>query len=302
MPDALPLGSLPSVFSPLAKALLDGFSEGVVVFDVEGRLLYANQQAREALVGMDLSETRPTSMPRLAALGGRLRPLRVGALELGEAMFIPGIEGPDHVGGPGKRGYRQDTRREQLEARRDGQASGHQPDHPLAPSQGVRATPRRPEQMGANLLVLLLIAAPSSLPHPTPPHPTPAQPSSSSSSAPWPAAGRATRSCATTRRRIRYRLSVGVGRRRWAEVPASAVEEQVADVQWQQPNDLRVDVVGRRFRTRSRTLQLSSVWDRPWFVPRGVDDSVRIFSNDFPATGALHPLAQRGPRRGTATR
>jgi transcriptional regulator of acetoin/glycerol metabolism len=27
-------------------------------------------------------------------MGGRLRPLRVGALELGEAMFIPGIDGP----------------------------------------------------------------------------------------------------------------------------------------------------------------------------------------------------------------
>ena len=94
MPDALSLSSLPSVFSPLAKALLDGFSEGVVVFDVEGRLLYANQQAREALKGMDLAENAPDLMPRLAALGGRLRPLRVGALELGEAMFIPGIEGP----------------------------------------------------------------------------------------------------------------------------------------------------------------------------------------------------------------
>ena len=66
-------------------------------------------------------------------------------------------------------------------------------------------------------------------------------------------------------------------------------------MQWQQPNDLRVDVIGRRFETRNRTLQLSSVWDRPWFVPRGVDDSVRIFSNDFPATGALHPLASSGP-------
>ena len=94
---------------------------------------------------------------------------------------------------------------------------------------------------------------------------------------------------------IRYRLSVGVGRRVWSKVPASAVEEQVARVQWQQPNDLRVDVIGRRFQTRNRTLQLSSVWDRPWFVPRGVDDSVRIFSNDFPATGALHPLASSGP-------
>jgi transcriptional regulator of acetoin/glycerol metabolism len=79
MPDPSTLNSLPSVFSPLAKALLDGFSEGVVVFDVEGRLLY---------------EHAPDLMPRLAAVGGRLRPLRVGALELGEAMFIPGVEGP----------------------------------------------------------------------------------------------------------------------------------------------------------------------------------------------------------------
>ena len=238
------------------------------MFDVEGRLLYANQQAREALVGMDLSEHAPDLMPRLAALGGRLRPLRVGALELGEAMFIPGRRGPDHVGGPGKRGYRQDARREQLEARGDGQAPGHQPDHPLAPSQGVRATPRRPEQMGANLLVLLSDRRrPSSLPHPTPLLPTRAPPSSNSSSAPWPAGGRATRWCATTRRRSATGSSVGVGRRVWSKVPASAVEEQVARVQWQQPNDLRVDVIGRRFQTRNRTLQLSSVWDRPVVRP-----------------------------------
>jgi hypothetical protein len=97
------------------------------------------------------------------------------------------------------------------------------------------------------------------------------------------------------RARIRYRLTVGVGRRRWAQVPAAAVEEQVADVQWQRPNDLRVDVVGRRSRSRSEALELSSVWDRPWFVPRSVDDSVRIFSDEFPATGALHPLARNGP-------
>ena len=59
------------MFSPLAKALLDGFSEGVVVFDVEGRLLYANQQAREALVGMDLSEHAPDLH---APAGGARRP------------------------------------------------------------------------------------------------------------------------------------------------------------------------------------------------------------------------------------
>jgi transcriptional regulator of acetoin/glycerol metabolism len=43
---------------------------------------------------MDLTEGAPDLGPRLAALGGRLRPLRVGGLELGEAMFIPGVEGP----------------------------------------------------------------------------------------------------------------------------------------------------------------------------------------------------------------
>ncbi len=94
MSEALPLNQLPSVFSPLAKALLDGFSEGVVVFDSEGRLLYANQQARQALAGLDLAENATDLQPRLAAMGGRLRPLRVGGLELGEAMFIPGVEGP----------------------------------------------------------------------------------------------------------------------------------------------------------------------------------------------------------------
>ena len=94
MPDTLIMSSMPSVFSPLAKALLDGFSEGVVVFDAEGRLLYANQPARMAMEGLDLPDTATDLQPRLAAMGGRLRPLRVGGMELGEAMFIPGIEGP----------------------------------------------------------------------------------------------------------------------------------------------------------------------------------------------------------------
>ena len=94
MPDTMIMSApTPSVFSPLAKALLDGFSEGVVVFDSEGRLLYANQPARLAMEGLDLPDTAGDLQPRLAAMGGRLRPLRVGGMELGEAMFIPGLEG-----------------------------------------------------------------------------------------------------------------------------------------------------------------------------------------------------------------
>jgi transcriptional regulator of acetoin/glycerol metabolism len=94
MTETIALDKLPAVFSPLAKAVLDGFSEGVVVFDRDARILYANQPAREALKEMDLSEGAPDLQPRLAALGGRLSPLRIGTLELGEAMFIPGIAGP----------------------------------------------------------------------------------------------------------------------------------------------------------------------------------------------------------------
>jgi transcriptional regulator of acetoin/glycerol metabolism len=86
--------SQPSVFSPLARALLDGFSEGVIVFDAQGRVMYANQQAREALKAFDLSAEARDLLPQLSALGGRLRPLRIGQLELGEAMFIPGVAGP----------------------------------------------------------------------------------------------------------------------------------------------------------------------------------------------------------------
>ncbi|HEX5386714.1 MAG TPA: helix-turn-helix domain-containing protein [Gemmatimonadales bacterium] len=92
--EATSFDRLPSVFSPLAKSVLDGFSEGVVVFDRDGRVLYLNQPARDALASVDVSETASDLQVRLAALGGRLRPLRIGALELGEAMFVPGIEGP----------------------------------------------------------------------------------------------------------------------------------------------------------------------------------------------------------------
>lgn len=95
--------------------------------------------------------------------------------------------------------------------------------------------------------------------------------------------------------RIRYRLTASLGRRRWGRFPIGTVEEQEAQVSWHLPNDLRVDVIGRRARTRNGAPPLSSVFDRPWFVPRSVGDSVRIFSNDFPATGALHPLASDAP-------
>ncbi len=148
--------------------------------------------------------------------------------------------------------------------------------------------------MGANHVVVFLFAAFAQTPTPdstSSPYSTPAVQHLVERAMSRRRAGDS--SVADYRARIHYRLTVGLGRRHWAQVPASAVEEQVADVQWQRPNDLRVDVVGRR--SRSEALELSSVWDRPWFVPRSVDDSVRIFSDEFPATGALHPLAPSAP-------
>lgn len=95
--------------------------------------------------------------------------------------------------------------------------------------------------------------------------------------------------------RLRYRMSFALGRRKWARVPTFAVEEQEATVHWQAPNDLRLDILGRRNASRSKDITLTSDFGRPWFVPRGLGDSVRIFGNDFPTRAALHPLASDGP-------
>ena len=95
--------------------------------------------------------------------------------------------------------------------------------------------------------------------------------------------------------RIHYRLSFGLGRRRWAIVPPASVEEQEGRVHWSAPNNLRVDIDGRRSEARSRNLELNSIFDKPWFVPRGLGDSVRVFGSDFPAQASLHPLAADGP-------
>ncbi len=95
--------------------------------------------------------------------------------------------------------------------------------------------------------------------------------------------------------RFRYRLSFGLGKRVWERVLTAAVEEQEGQVEWQRPNDLKVEIQGRRSEARRAELDLKSIFDRPWFVPRQVGDSVRAFGQDFPQRAALHPLAADGP-------
>ena len=80
-----------SVFSPLARAVLDSFSEGVVVFDPHGRVLYANSPAEIALhnVAGDAPRNAQQLVPELARRGARIAPLRVGDLKVGEAVYLP---------------------------------------------------------------------------------------------------------------------------------------------------------------------------------------------------------------------
>ncbi len=91
--------------------------------------------------------------------------------------------------------------------------------------------------------------------------------------------------------RLRYRVSFGIGQRRWAAVPTAAVEEQDATVAWALPNDLRVDLLGRREASRLDGVNLNSSFSRPWFVPRTLSDSIRVLGGDAPSRAAPHPLA-----------
>ncbi|HVX87660.1 MAG TPA: ShlB/FhaC/HecB family hemolysin secretion/activation protein [Gemmatimonadales bacterium] len=94
---------------------------------------------------------------------------------------------------------------------------------------------------------------------------------------------------------FRTRLTFSFGRRRWARIPPLAAEEQTGIIRWQRPNDLQIEMRGRRNRARDRDMDIRSVFDEPWFVPRALDDSVRLAGADFPEQAALHPLAKDGP-------
>jgi len=72
------------VFHPMGKAVMDALPEGIVVFDPYGRMVYANQSARSAVEGIDA-----LTREKILALGGRATRLRHGAMELGEALFLP---------------------------------------------------------------------------------------------------------------------------------------------------------------------------------------------------------------------
>jgi hypothetical protein len=85
------------LFSPLAKALFDQFTEAVVLFDTDGRVTYANRWGRELLDSLtngDLLDTR-SLLPRLGRMGGRVERLAAGEVSLGNAVYVPVQQGAE---------------------------------------------------------------------------------------------------------------------------------------------------------------------------------------------------------------
>ncbi len=81
---------LPAAFSPLARAVLESLSEGVLILDTTGQVAYANRAARSVLQDVNRGGDNPQSLlPQLARVGARISPLWIGGAKLGEAVYLP---------------------------------------------------------------------------------------------------------------------------------------------------------------------------------------------------------------------
>ncbi len=78
-----PINGSSAPFSPLVRAVIDSVTEGIVVFDPQGRILYANSSARRVIDGQN-GDVRN----RLQSLGARFSPLKSGTQTLGEAAIL----------------------------------------------------------------------------------------------------------------------------------------------------------------------------------------------------------------------
>jgi hypothetical protein len=90
---------------------------------------------------------------------------------------------------------------------------------------------------------------------------------------------------------VRTTLDAAFARGRFARLLPVAVLEQVSQVWWQAPNDVRLTTLGQRSRMAFRGADMDARWSRPWFIPRFLGDSIRLLGNDFPDRAAIHPLA-----------
>lgn len=92
MPSNRPLAPATPSLSPLGRILLDSIREGVVVFDTEGHVLYANQEGQRSIGNGAPNGGAPVKdelLPKLSAMGARILPLRVPDSQAGAAAVIP---------------------------------------------------------------------------------------------------------------------------------------------------------------------------------------------------------------------
>lgn len=77
-------------FSAVARAVLDTVSEGVVVFDVSGRLHYANSAGRAVLAEAHVEGDQAEHiLPRLARMGSRIAPIWINGSKVAEVAYLP---------------------------------------------------------------------------------------------------------------------------------------------------------------------------------------------------------------------
>lgn len=90
---------------------------------------------------------------------------------------------------------------------------------------------------------------------------------------------------------VTTKLDAAFARGRFARLLPIGVLEQVATLSWQAPNDVQFVTLGQRNRTAFQGADMDARWDRPWFIPRFLGDSIHLIGNDFPNRPAVHPLA-----------
>lgn len=89
--------------------------------------------------------------------------------------------------------------------------------------------------------------------------------------------------------RVTTRIEASAGKSRFARAFPLIAHETAARIAWSLPNDLQVHLLGVRVASPFSGVR-PDVWlDRPWFIPRSPDDTVRLMG--VPSTAALHPLA-----------
>lgn len=270
------------------------------MFDKDGRILYLNASGRDSLAeaGLDPAGEKDDLLPELAGMGGRLAPIRGRLPRTWRGDLSASARGSDDAGRAGKGRHRPIARGPQLAARRNGEDPRHLPHDALASPARLRPPSRRTHQVGSGFVALLALLV--------------GQQASDTTTY----ADRATRdlvaravarhsSADTTVRdyqaHLRYRVSFGIGQRRWANVPTAAVEEQDGTVHWSR---CRTTCAWTSWDAARRRDSTASTCRRPLIGPGSCRAPSATRSGSLavtPPRGRRRIRSRAGPRRSIAT-